>query len=72
MYVHMFAFRWKPEVTPEQKKRALVEISGLQGQVPGLLETPSNLGSDAQGTKRTGVDLGILRATAAVAARHER
>jgi hypothetical protein len=39
MYVHMFAFRWKPEVTPEQKRRALVEIGRLQGQVPGLLET---------------------------------
>jgi hypothetical protein len=39
MYVHMFAFRWKPGVTEEQKQRAMAEIRGLQGQIPGLLET---------------------------------
>ena len=39
MYMHMFAFRWKPEVTEEQKDRALAEIGKLQGQIPGLLET---------------------------------
>lgn len=39
MYVHMFAFRWKPGVTQEQKSRVLAAIRGLQGQIPGLLET---------------------------------
>jgi len=39
MYVHMFAFRWKPGVTEQQKQRAVSEIHGLQGQIPGLLET---------------------------------
>ena len=39
MYIHMFAFRWKPGVTNEQKSRALSEIRALQGRIPGLLET---------------------------------
>ena len=28
----MFAFRWKPEVTPEQKKQALVEIGDFKAK----------------------------------------
>jgi hypothetical protein len=39
MYIHLFAFRWKPEVTADQKERAASEIRKLQGQIPGLLET---------------------------------
>lgn len=39
MYIHCFAFRWKPGVTEEQIDRAAVEIQKLQGQIPGLLET---------------------------------
>ena len=39
MVIHTFAFRWKPDVTEEQKQRALEEIKKLQGQIPGLLET---------------------------------
>jgi len=39
MYVHVFAFRWKPEVTEASKRRAVAEIRSLQGQIPGLLET---------------------------------
>ena len=39
MYIHMFAFRWKPGVTEEQKLKVRVEIRNLQGQIPGLLET---------------------------------
>jgi len=35
----MFAFRWKPGVTEDQKQRVISEIRGLQGQIPGLLET---------------------------------
>jgi hypothetical protein len=35
----MFAFRWKPGVTEGQKQYSLAEIRGLQGQIPGLLET---------------------------------
>ena len=39
MFIHMFAFRWKPGVTEEQINRAASEIGALQGQIPGLLET---------------------------------
>ena len=39
MYIHCFAFRWKPGVTEEQIDRAAAEIRALQGQIPGLLET---------------------------------
>jgi stress responsive alpha/beta barrel protein len=38
MYIHMFAFRLKPGVTPEQQQRMLREISGLQKLIPGILE----------------------------------
>jgi antibiotic biosynthesis monooxygenase (ABM) superfamily enzyme len=36
---HAFAFRWKPEATEADKERAAKEIAGLQGRIPGLLET---------------------------------
>lgn len=39
MYIHVFAFRWNPGVTEEQKLRVMSEIRNLQGQIPGLLET---------------------------------
>lgn len=39
MYIHCFAFRWKPEANPDLIKRAAIEIQNLQGQIPGLLET---------------------------------
>lgn len=39
MFIHLFAFQWKPEVTQPQKERAASEIRKLQGQIPGLLET---------------------------------
>jgi hypothetical protein len=39
MYIHCFAFRWKPGVTEEQIERAAVEIRSFQGYIPGLLET---------------------------------
>ena len=35
MFIHMFAFRWKPGVTDEQKQRVITEIRKLQGQIPG-------------------------------------
>jgi Stress responsive A/B Barrel Domain len=39
MIVHTFAFRWTTGAAEDQKLRALAEIRGLQGQIPGLLET---------------------------------
>jgi stress responsive alpha/beta barrel protein len=39
MVIHTFAFRWKPNVTADEKQRVRTEILALQGQIPGLLET---------------------------------
>lgn len=39
MFIHFFAFRWKPGVTDSDKERVVAEIRNLQGQIPGLLET---------------------------------
>jgi hypothetical protein len=36
--IHMFAFRWKPVATEDQKNRAITEISAFRGKIPGLLE----------------------------------
>lgn len=36
---HVFAFKWKPEVSDAEKERAGREIAALQGQIPGLLQT---------------------------------
>ncbi len=57
MFIHMFAFRWKPGVTAEQKDRVAVEIAALQGQIPGLVETwvGHNLSPRGQGYEFGGV-----------------
>jgi Stress responsive A/B Barrel Domain len=57
MYIHMFAFRWKPEVTQEQKQRVITEIRKLQGQIPGLVETlvGTNISPRGQGYELGGV-----------------
>ena len=49
MYVHMFAFRWKPGVTEKQKLRVATEILGLQGKIPGLVETAVGLNISPRG-----------------------
>jgi hypothetical protein len=57
MIIHMFAFRWKPIATEEQKSRAIVEIAALQGQIPGLLEVyvGKNISPRGQGYETGGV-----------------
>ena len=57
MVIHTFAFRWKPDVTAEQKTRAITEIRALQGQIPGLLETHAgvNFSPRSQGHELGGV-----------------
>jgi hypothetical protein len=49
MYIHTFAFRWKPTVTDAQKQRAQTEILALQGQIPGLLETYAGVNISPRG-----------------------
>ncbi len=57
MIVHTFAFRWKAGVTDDQKLRAVAEIRGLQGQIPGLVETlvGGNVSPRSQGYELGGV-----------------
>jgi hypothetical protein len=55
--IHMFAFRWKPIATEEQKNRAIAEIASFQGRVPGLLEVNigKNISPRGQGYETGGV-----------------
>jgi hypothetical protein len=39
MYIHTFLFQWQAGVTAEMQERAAASVRGLQGQIPGLLET---------------------------------
>ena len=57
MTIHTFAFRWKAGAGEDQKLRAVVEIRGLQGQIPGLLETlvGVNISPRSQGYELGGV-----------------
>jgi len=57
MIVHTFLFRWKPGVEEVQKRRAIQEISALQGQIPGLEETlvGTNISPRSQGYELGGV-----------------
>lgn len=49
MFIHIFAFRWKPNVAEEQKARAVSAIRSLQGEIPGLLETHVGRNSSHRG-----------------------
>ena len=67
MYIHMFAFRWKPGVTDVQKVRVRIEIRNLQGQIPGLLETwvgtnisPRSLGYELGGVMKFADEAALL------------
>jgi hypothetical protein len=57
MYIHTFLFQWQPSVSAEMKDRAAREIRGLQGQIPGLLETSygANISPRSQGFTHGGV-----------------
>ena len=57
MYIHTFLFQWQPGVTAEMQDRAAREIRGLQGQIPGLLETSygANVSPRSQGFTHGGV-----------------
>ena len=57
MIIHTFAFRWKPNVTVDQKAHVITEIRALQGQIPGLLETlvGTNISPRSQGYELGGV-----------------
>jgi Stress responsive A/B Barrel Domain len=39
MYIHMFAFRFKPGVTEQKKEEIVAAIRALQNEIPEVLET---------------------------------
>ena len=49
MFIHMFAFRWKPEASQAQKDRALADIQAFQGQIAGLIETALGVNQSPRG-----------------------
>jgi hypothetical protein len=51
MYIHIFAFRWKPGTTQEQKTRVAKEILVLKERIPAILEAHvgKNLSPRGQG-----------------------
>ena len=57
MIIHTFCFRWKPGTTEDQKERAYDEISALNLQIPGILETNvgANFSPRSQGYEFGGV-----------------
>lgn len=57
MYIHTFLFQWQDGVSTQDKERAALEIRGLQGQIPGLLETSysANVSPRSQGFTHGGV-----------------
>jgi hypothetical protein len=38
MHLHIFLFRWKPDATSADHRRATCEIEAFLGAVPGLLD----------------------------------
>ena len=57
MYIHTFLFQWQAGVSTEMQERAARDIRGLQGQIPGLLETSygPNVSPRSQGFTHGGV-----------------
>jgi len=49
MYIHMFAFRFKPEVTETKKHEVVVAIRALQNDIPEVLETHVGLNESPRG-----------------------
>jgi antibiotic biosynthesis monooxygenase (ABM) superfamily enzyme len=49
MFIHMFFFRWKPDVSEQQKQRVFTEISALKDQIPGILDSAIGFNTSPRG-----------------------
>ncbi|MCU1320693.1 MAG: Stress responsive alpha-beta barrel protein [Acidobacteriaceae bacterium] len=49
MFIHMFFFRWKPDVSEQQKQRVFTEISVLKDQIPGILDSAIGFNTSPRG-----------------------
>jgi hypothetical protein len=72
MVIHTFAFRWKPNVTDEQRQRVIASIRSLQGRIPGLEGTwvGANFSPRSHGYELGGVMKFADRAALDAYARH--
>ena len=55
MYIHMFAFRFKPGITESKKDEIVEAIRALQDEIPQVLETYVDLNESPRGA---GYELG--------------
>ncbi|MFC3174001.1 Dabb family protein [Novosphingobium bradum] len=57
MLIHMFAFRWLPAATADDKARALQELRAFAGRIPGMIEihVGTNLAARHAGYETGGV-----------------
>jgi hypothetical protein len=49
MFIHMFSFRWKPNITEQQKQRVFAEVGALQNQIPGILDSAVGFNTSPRG-----------------------
>lgn len=49
MFIHVFAFRWKPGVIDAQKQRAATEIRRLKEQIAEILEVHVGTNTSVRG-----------------------
>lgn len=49
MFIHIFAFQWKPGVSDQQKQRVFTEINALQSQIPGILHSAVGFNTSPRG-----------------------
>lgn len=49
MFIHVFAFRWKPGTTEAQKQRAAECIRNLKAKIPQILEVNVGDNTSARG-----------------------
>ncbi len=65
MFIHMFAFRFKADITSEQKDHVVTEIRKLKDQIPEVLEAWVGLNVSPRGQ---GYELGGAMKFADIAA----
>lgn len=57
MFVHIFAFAWKEQATPQDRERAMREIAALPEQIPQVLSLwlGDNVSANAPAYSTSGV-----------------
>jgi hypothetical protein len=66
MFVHIFAFRWKPEASESDQSRAEREILAFRDTIPGLLEV--HVGANVSPRNQGYTFVGLMKFTGKAAA----